>query len=112
MRGLALAAALGAALASGCYTFEIEGDGLKTPQSAHGAETVHGSLWGFTWADRDIEKSSQGLGLLRVEYHTNVFFVLATVISLGLYSPHTVEWWCQAPAPGDDDGPLFGGDGR
>ncbi len=56
---------------SGCMSFELEGDGLKTPKSAHGSETVHGSLYGFEWSSLEIEKSSDHLGLLRVEYHTN-----------------------------------------
>lgn len=101
---LVIAAAL--VVASGCMSFELEGDGLKTPQSKHGSEIVHGSLYGFMWASREIEKCSDNLGLYRVEYHTNLFYILASTCSLGFYVPQTVEWWCQAPKQ-DDDGPIL-----
>lgn len=92
---------------SGCMSFELEGDGLKTPKSSHGVETVHGSLYGFEWASRNIVKSSDGLGLYRVEYHTNALYILVSTCSLGLYVPQTVEWWCQAREEDDSDEPAL-----
>ena len=108
MRNKLIVIFLSAALisVSGCMSFELEGDGLKTPESKHGSETVHGSLYGFIWTSREIEKSSDNLGLYRVEYHTNILFILVSTCSLGLYVPQTVEWWCQAPRQ-DDDGPIL-----
>ena len=88
-------------------TFEVEGDGQLTPQSVSGSETVHGSLYGFTWGSRDIQKCSDGLGLYRVEFHTNAFFLLVSTCSLGLYVPQVVEWWCQASEQADD-GEILG----
>ena len=92
---------------SGCMSFEVEGDGRLTPQSITGRETVHGSLYGYTWGSRDIQKCSGGLGLYRVEYHTNALYILVSTCSLGLYVPQTVEWWCQAPEQ-VDDGEILG----
>lgn len=94
---------------SSCMSFELEGDGLLTNDSCNGSETVHGSLYGFKWAQHDVEKCYDGLGIYRVEYQTNIFFIVASVCSLGLYVPQTVEWWCQAPESNEEDGPLLGG---
>lgn len=93
---------------SGCMAFEVEGDGELTQNSCHGSETVHGSFWGFSWHDRDIEKCFDGSGLYRVEFSTNAFFALASVASIGFYVPQTVEWWCQALVDEDEeDGELL-----
>ncbi len=104
---LTIFSAVALIIISGCMSFELEGDGLKTPKSAHGSETVHGSLYGFEWSSREIEKCSDNLGLLRVEYHTNILYILASTCSLGLYVPQAVEWWCQAPPLDDNDGPIL-----
>lgn len=101
-------AALVAVLASGCMTFELEGDGALTPDSEHGSATVHGSLWGFAWSHRDVEVC-EGAGIYRAEFHTNAAFLAVAVLSLGLYVPQTVEWWCDEVAP-DDDGDADDGD--
>lgn len=82
---------------AGCMSFEIEGDGALTEKSLRGSETIHGSLYGFRWADMDVQKCSEQQGIFRVQYHTNAAFVLASALSLGLYVPQSVEWWCQAP---------------
>ena len=94
MRALRMAIALAALVfVSGCATFEVEGSGSITPDAITGSETVHGSLYGIDWASRVTEKCG-GDSLFRVEYHTNAVFILASVASLGLYVPQTVEWWC------------------
>lgn len=84
-------------LAPSCTTFEVEGDGALTEASVRGSETVHGSLWGIEWSGRQVQKCEDGAGLYRVQYHTNALFVLASVGTVGLWVPETVEWWCQAP---------------
>lgn len=108
IHGACLAAAL--ATLSACATFELEtgafcGDLEKKPGSE--SETVHGSLWGFDWSQRTVEKCEDDCGIYRVEVHTNAVFVLASVVSLGLYVPQTVEWWCQAEARNDEDEEVF-----
>ena len=93
---------------SACMTFEVEGDGVLGPESAHGSEVVHGSLYKATpWRSRVIEKCISGRGLYRVEYYTNGLFVLASAATLGLYVPQSVEWWCQAPEADDSDEPIL-----
>lgn len=90
------------ALLPACATFELEGSGSVTPEAITGSETVHGSLYGINWASRVTEKCGAD-SLFRVEYHTNAAFLLASVASLGLYVPQTVEWWCNSPTDDDDD---------
>jgi len=89
-------------LLSACSTFEVEGSGSLTPEAVTGSETVHGSLYGIDWGSHVVEKCGAD-SLFRVEYHTNAAFLLASVASLGLYVPQTVEWWCYSPNAGDGD---------
>lgn len=79
-----------------CATFEVEGPGSIKPNSVTGSQTVHGSLYGFRWQSYSIEKCEEG-NLFRVEHHTNALMLLASVATLGLYVPQTVEWWCDTP---------------
>ena len=107
---LSIAGALAGALlcvSSSCMTFELEGDGIKSPDSCHGGETIHGSMYGFQWTDHVIEKCTDQHGLYRVEFHTNGLLLLVSALTLGLYVPQTVEWWCDAGRDWGDDGELF-----
>ena len=87
-------------ICSGCSTFELEGSGSITPNAITGSETVHGSLYGYRWRDFAIEKCGTD-SLFRVEFHTNAALLLASVLSLGLYVPQTVEWWCHSSQDSD-----------
>ncbi|MEO0575492.1 MAG: hypothetical protein AAF004_08515 [Pseudomonadota bacterium] len=92
----------GALFLSACSTFELEGAGAITPDAITGSETVHGSLYGFYWRPFAIEKCGDD-NLFRVEYHTNAALIAVSVVSLGLYVPTTVEWWCSAPQTDTED---------
>ncbi len=93
---------LALACSSACATFEVEGSGYITPDATTGSETVHGSLYGFQWRQFEVEKCGSD-SLFRVEYHTNAGLLLVSVLTLGLYVPQTVEWWCYTPAGDDED---------
>ena len=84
---------------SGCMSIPIEGDCAKNPDSKYGRETVHGSYYGFNWDDnsRQVCKADHGLGLARVEYRSNFFYALVSVLSFGVYVPVDVDYWVQAP---------------
>lgn len=44
----------------------------------------------------------------RVEYYTNGLYLLAQTLTLGLWVPQSVEWWCQdATWQDEDDGELL-----
>lgn len=87
---------------SGCATMTIEGDVPKTPKSKTGTETVHGSYYNFSWQSPVVLKCDSRRGLARACYHTNVVYALVSTVSLGLYVPQTVQWWCDG-SPQDDD---------
>ena len=88
---------------SGCATMTIEGDGQKTPMSKTGTHTKHGSFYTFVWSEPPVDKCENNRGLYRVRYHTNAGYVLVSVISLGLYVPQTVEWWCDGTPEQEDE---------
>jgi len=88
---------------SSCATMTIEGDGQKTAESKTGTHTVHGSFYNFVWSSPAVEKCDNGHGLYRVRYHTNAVYTWVSVISMGLYVPQTVEWWCDGTPKQDDN---------
>jgi hypothetical protein len=93
-------------ITSGCMTFIVEGDVPKTPDSETATETVHGSLYKHKWQQWTKEKCLDRKGIARVEYHINAIYLLTSVVTLGLYVPQTVTWWCDGTKP-DDDSELY-----
>ncbi len=82
----------------------IEGDGQKTPESESGTHTRHGSFYDFVWAEPPVTKCDRRRGLYRTRHHTNAVYMIASLASLGLYVPQTVEWWCDGtPAETSDE---------
>lgn len=79
---------------TGCMTYTLEGDGEKKPEATRGTDTTHGSLYGYFWSKPSVERCISGQQLMRVRFHTNAGYLLASVASLGVYVPQTVEWWC------------------
>lgn len=98
-------------IAAGCMRFDVENHPTGMDKTAlsptGGIETIHGSLYGFYWKKRtqeDIIKAKGATQLYRVRYHTNIFYCLASVLSLGLYVPETIEW--KLVATSEADGPV------
>ena len=89
-----------------CATVEVEGSGSITPEAITGSETVQGSLYGFRWAPYTTEKCGDD-SLFRVETNTNAGLLLVSVLSLGLYVPQTVEWWCYSTETADEDEEIW-----
>lgn len=87
---------------AGCATYEVEGRGSISPAAITGAQTVHGSLYGYRWRPFNIEKCGTN-SLFRVEVHTNALLLLTSVATLGLYVPQTVEWWCNSEGAADEN---------
>lgn len=95
---------------AGCTTFLIEGSGDrdKTPDAQKVEETIHGSFWGIQWGHRNVAKCEQQNELFRIKVHQNALFVLASVATLGVYVPQSVEWWCVAREDSsEDEGPSL-----
>ncbi len=87
----------------GCATMTIEGDGQKTPMSKTGTHTQHGSFYNIVWSEPPVEKCENGKGLYRVRYHTNVVYAFISIVSLGLYVPQAVEWWCDGTSAQENE---------
>jgi len=92
---------------SACSTMTIEGDVPKTPSSKTGTHTQHGSYYNFVWSEPPIEKCDGQRGLARTRYHTNALYALVSLVSLGLYVPQTVEWWCDGSFDDENEEEYF-----
>ena len=44
---------------------------------------------------------------VELRYQTNAAFLLVSVLTLGIYVPQTVEWWCCAPEEFDNEDELL-----
>ena len=82
-------------------TFEVGSNASETEESINGHETVAGSLYGFRWREYKIQKCDTS-ALARLEFQYNGLQFLASALTLGLYIPQTVEWWCDDPSIEDD----------
>ena len=81
---------------SSCMSFTTEGDLPNTTDLITDNETVHSSLYGIEWWTQTVEKWANQQGFTRVRFHTNAAYLLASVVSLGIYVPLNVTWWCSA----------------
>jgi hypothetical protein len=88
---------------SACATVTIDSDVPKTTDSTTGTDTVHGSFYNFVWSAPEVTKCEKGQGLSRVRTHTNAAYSLVSILSLGLYVPQTITWWCDGTRK-DDEG--------
>ena len=102
IRGSFLALILFSAMTA-CSTLTLDGDVPKTPTSERGTHTKHGSFYNIVWSEPPVEKCERGKGFARTRYHTNVIYVLGSVLSLGLYVPQTVEWWCDGSSSDENE---------
>ena len=78
-------------------------NGSRTVNSTNDFQTIHGSFYGFYWSPYHVQKCDDG-PLEHIEFHFNALQLAATVTTLGLYVPQTVEWWCDDPNSVVDDG--------
>lgn len=87
---------------SACMTFEVGADADITQNSRSGSEIVHGSIYGFRWRPYHVQKCDES-ALALVEFNYNWIELLASVATVGLYVPQTVEWWCEDGNMDDDE---------
>ena len=92
---------------SACATVTVEGDLPKTADSTTGTDTVHGSFYNFVWSEPTVTKCETGEGLARVRTHTNVAYSFVSILSLGLYVPQTITWWCDGTPEDDADEEVY-----
>ena len=101
MRGVVLVVLCVIAV-TGC-TFTMVGNPPKTEQAIAQEKTVNST---FVKPEQFINACvEEGQYLAAIRFHTNPVYLLASVISLGLYVPQNVTWWCSTEAGvcSDDD---------
>jgi hypothetical protein len=92
-------ASLGAFIASssGCAHFRVAPDGLN-PSTAEQKRHVNAFVWGAL-EPRVAPPNCEGNGLASVTVKTSLVDALVTVVTIGFWTPMTVEWTC-AKDPG------------
>lgn len=94
-----------AALLAGC-TFTLVGNAPKTEDSIAHSKTVNAS---FLLTKQPLNTCSDPKeGLAAIRFHTNPAYLAVSLLSLGLYVPQNVTWWCSSEPKqckdGDDSG--------
>ncbi len=79
-----------------CTSFELESSVGKNPKGqTNGSATIHGSFWWFDyWTNPEVTICETGYEIQRIETHQNALYFLTSLVTLGLYVPQDVEWWC------------------
>lgn len=91
MRGLNLVVLSLCALSS--CTFTMVGNAPKTEHSIAQNKTVNST---FVKSEQFINTCEEDQNLAEIRFHTNPGYLLVSVLSLGLYVPQNVTWWCGA----------------
>ena len=90
MRGLNLFV-LSLLTVTGC-TFTMVGNAPKTEQAIAQTRTVNST---FAKSEQLINTCvEEGENLAAIRFHTNPVYLLASILTLGLYVPQNVTWWC------------------
>ena len=88
--------------ATGC-TFTMVGNAPKTERAVAQNRTVNST---FVRSEQFINACLEdGQDLAEIRFHTNAAYLLVSVLSLGLYVPQNVTWWCgtEVEECADDD---------
>ena len=105
IRGLVLVSLI--ACLPGCMKLKVIGSRNvdQTTEREHVMETYHGSFWGIPWDEPEL-KINKDHHLIRIYYHDNVLYLLASVVTLGVWVPQEVEWWSDE-ASDEEGGPSL-----
>ena len=93
---------------SGCYTYHVyqiggtEGRELgNQPGTEWRHKTLHAFAWGAVRQDLPVDNcrlaNGQRLGIDEVKVDTNVAYLLASTVTLGIWVPLKVSWRCAKP---------------
>jgi len=88
---------------SGCATVTLDSHASKTTKSTTGVDTVHGSFYGFVWSASEATKCKDKQGFARIRTHTNIAYTFVSILSLGLYVPQNITWWCDGSQKDDQN---------
>lgn len=90
-------------LQQGCYHYPVQAPAAD-PSTEYKKQTAHSLFWGLAQKNVSAENCQPTPGLAEVRVTTNLGFALATVVTLGIWCPMTVEWRCAKPC--QDNGEL------
>lgn len=79
-------------LFGGCYHARVTT--AKPDPVSEGSETVHVLFWGLMQPAPVEATPCASNNLDEVRVHSNFLFALATVATLGIWMPMTLEWRC------------------
>lgn len=94
-----------AALLTGC-TFTMVADAPKTEAATVHKKTVNATFFGSEPVDNLCSDENESLAAIR--FHTNPAYLLVSLLSLGLYVPQNVTWWCDSESAECEDGDTSG----
>lgn len=101
MRYFLLATALSALSLTGC-TFTVVGNAPKTEDAVAQNKTINATFAKPEQFLNACAESDQDLAEIR--FHTNLLYLSASIITLGLYVPQNVTWWCGSEEPECEEG--------
>lgn len=80
-----------AAVLSGC-TFTLVGNAPKTEAAIAQNKTINAT---FTKSEQFVNACADAhQDLAAIRFHTNAAYLFASILTLGLYVPQNVTWWC------------------
>lgn len=84
----------------GCYHYHINTSGFD-PSTNYKRKTVNSFFWGLV-QQNIVASNCDSLkinSLDEVHVKNNFGYALITVVTLGIWSPMTIEWKCSKPCP-------------
>ena len=93
---------------SGCYTYHVyqiggteERELGNQPGTEWRHKTLHALAWGAIRQDLPVDNcrlaNGQRLGIDEVKVDTNIAYLLASTVTLGIWVPLKVSWRCAKP---------------
>jgi Bor protein len=84
-----------------CYHYEVATKAQPATNTVPEKITVHSFLWGLYQSPKIITTplcdTLEVNGVSKVKFTTNFGYSLITVITLGIYCPVQIEWYCSKP---------------
>lgn len=86
-------------LLSSCYSYRV--GTLAQKGTEVNTQVAHSFFWGLVKKPKDILTplcdSIQSTGMAEVTAKTNFGYALITVVTLGIWAPMKLEWYCGKP---------------
>ena len=89
------------AFTSGC-TFTLVGAAPKSEHAVAQEKTINATFAKSEQFVNACEAEQEDLAAVR--YHTNAGYLVVSLLSLGLYVPQHVTWWCGVQEPACEEG--------